>query len=262
MRGVRETACLLLLMGVAYQVEGATRGARAERASSRSGVVSGSEAGPLTRAERLAAERRLAELGYWTGRRDGHFEEGARHALMAFQKGEGRKRTGRWSREEYRALMVAGPLEPLVGGPAHLEIDLVRQLLLVVDDAGRVVGVLPVSTGNGRPFISEGWARDAVTHPGWYTVFKKIPGRRESRLGLLYYPVYFMYGTAIHGAPSVPAYPASHGCVRIPMAFARRFYEIAPLGMPVVIHEGTVPPRPPPLPGGTVEGDGQPVSAH
>ena len=146
--------------------------------------------------------------------------------------------------------MVADPPKPLELGPAHIEIDLRRQVLLLVGEGGEVAGILPVSTGNGREFVSEGWVRDAITPPGWYEVFKKIPGRRKSSLGLLYYPIYFMYGTAIHGAPSVPSYPASHGCVRIPMRVARRFYERVPVGMPVVIHTGGLPPRPAPLPVG------------
>lgn len=205
---------------------------------------------PLTSQERVAAEARLAQHGYWTGAIDGRWDELSRHALLAFQKVTGRKRTGQWTREEYRALMAAEPPRPLDPGPAHIEIDLIRQVMLLVGERGDVTGILPVSTGNGREFVSQGWARDAITRPGWYQVFKKIPGRRKSSLGLLYYPIYFMYGTAIHGAPSVPSYPASHGCVRVPMGVARRLYERVPLGMPVVIHAGGLPPRPAPLPVG------------
>lgn len=205
---------------------------------------------PLTSQERVAAEARLAQHGYWTGAIDGRWDELSRHALLAFQKVTGRKRTGQWTREEYRALMAAEPPRPLDPEPAHIEIDLIRQVMLLVGERGDVTGILPVSTGNGREFVSQGWARDAITRPGWYQVFKKIPGRRKSSLGLLYYPIYFMYGTAIHGAPSVPSYPASHGCVRVPMGVARRLYERVPLGMPVVIYAGGLPPRPAPLPVG------------
>ena len=37
---------------------------------------------------------------------------------------------------------------------------------------------------------------------------------------VLYHPMYFLRGFAIHGYPSVPAWPASHGCVRIPLWLA------------------------------------------
>ena len=225
---------LLFLVGLAGGAEGRSRPRTA----------------PLTLQERVAAEARLADLGYWPGAIDGRWDELSRHALLAFQKVTGRKRTGQWTREEYRALLAAEPPRPLDSGPAHIEIDLLRQVLLLVGAGGEVTGILPVSTGNGREFVSEGWARDAITRPGWYEVFKKIPGRRKSSLGLLYYPIYFMYGTAIHGAPSVPSYPASHGCVRVPMGIARRLYERVPIGMPVVIHTGGLPPRPAPLPVG------------
>ena len=43
---------------------------------------------------------------------------------------------------------------------------------------------------------------------------------------------------AIHGSLSVPAYPASHGCVRIPMFAAREFSEMAPIGTPVIVYDG------------------------
>jgi peptidoglycan hydrolase-like protein with peptidoglycan-binding domain len=45
-------------------------------------------------AEVLDAEQRLAALGYWTGPIDGKFDSGSCHALIAFQKVEGRKRKG------------------------------------------------------------------------------------------------------------------------------------------------------------------------
>jgi len=40
----------------------------------------------------------------------------------------------------------------------------------------------------------------------------------------MYYSIYFLRGFAIHGYHSVPTYPASHGCVRTPLWFARGFY--------------------------------------
>jgi lipoprotein-anchoring transpeptidase ErfK/SrfK len=176
---------------------------------------------PLTAANHREAEQRLADLGYWTGRIDGRWDVASRHALIAFQKVEGLKRTGR--------------LE------AHVEVDLIRQVLFIVDDAGTITRILPVSTGNGKPFRSEGWTRDAITHPGRYKVYIKIPGWKKSPLGRLYYPVYFMVGTAIHGYPSVPVKPASHGCIRIPMFAAKEFYKMTPMEMPVIVHNGVMP---------------------
>jgi len=63
-------------------------------------------------------------------------------------------------------------------------------------------------------------------------------GWRRSTLGLLYYPSCFSGGVAIHGSPSVPANPASHGCVRIPMLAARELSEMVPVGTLVIVHDG------------------------
>ena len=46
-------------------------------------------------------------LGYWTGPVDGALDSGSRHALIAFQKVEGRKRTGKLTRAELQALLSA-----------------------------------------------------------------------------------------------------------------------------------------------------------
>jgi lipoprotein-anchoring transpeptidase ErfK/SrfK len=48
--------------------------------------------------------------------------------------------------------------------------------------------------------------------------------------------MYFKGGFAIHGYPSVPAYPASHGCVRIPMWIAPSLFDTNGFGTTVVVH--------------------------
>ncbi|MBL8168850.1 MAG: murein L,D-transpeptidase [Acidobacteria bacterium] len=196
------------------------------------------QARPLTAAEHRQAEQQLADLGYWTGRVDGRWDDASRHALIAFQKVEGLKRTGQMTRADFNKLMTAQRPTARETGPAHVEVDLRRQVLFLVDDSGTVSKVLPVSTGSGKEFKSEGWVRDAITHPGRYKVYIKIPGWKKSALGLLYYPSYFMVGTAIHGYPSVPTKPASHGCIRIPMFASKEFYRLTPLGTPVIVHQG------------------------
>jgi hypothetical protein len=57
--------------------------------------------------------------------------------------------------------------------------------------------------------------------------------------------VYFTsYGVAIHGFPSVPTRPASHGCVRIPMHTATWFPSRVVQGDPVYVFDGTTPVTP------------------
>ena len=101
--------------------------------------------------EILAAERRLSDLGYWTGPIDGTLDSGSRHALIAFQKVEGRKRTGKLTRAELQALLSAIRPLPKYSGYAHVEIDQNRQVLFIVDETGTVAHILPVCTGN-EPF--------------------------------------------------------------------------------------------------------------
>ncbi|HJQ70948.1 MAG TPA: L,D-transpeptidase family protein [Blastocatellia bacterium] len=182
------------------------------------------------------AEQLLHDLGYWAGPIDGRMDELSRHALIAFQKVEGRERTGRFSRDELEALRAAGRPQPRDKSYAHIEIDLDRQVLFVVGEGGEVAKVLPVSTGNGEEFTNEGWTRRAITPTGRFKVHNKIKGWRKSPLGMIYYPVYFLSGIAIHGYSSVPVTAASHGCVRIPIAAAKEFYEEIPEGMFVIVH--------------------------
>ena len=48
--------------------------------------------------------------------------------------------------------------------------------------------------------------------------------------------MYFLRGFAIHGYPSVPAYPASHGCVRVPMWIAPSLYGQFTYGQSVYVY--------------------------
>jgi lipoprotein-anchoring transpeptidase ErfK/SrfK len=187
------------------------------------------------------AERRLSDLGYWTGPVDKVFDAGSRHALIAFQKVEGLKRTGKLSRELLDAIRTATRPKPYETGAGHIEIDIARQVLFLVDGAGTVTKILPVSTGTGKLFTQSGWTRRACTPCGRFTIYHKISGWRRSPLGLLYYPNYIRGGVAIHGNPSVPAYPASHGCIRIPMFAAIEFSRVTPIGTVVIIHDGLPP---------------------
>ncbi len=189
------------------------------------------------------AEQLLHDLGYWAGPIDGRMDELTRHALIAFQKVEGRERTGRLTRDELDALRAASRPQPRDKSYAHIEIDLERQVLFVIGDGGEVAKVLPVSTGNGEEFTNEGWTRRAITPTGRFKVHNKIKGWRKSPLGMIYYPVYFLSGIAIHGYSSVPVQAASHGCVRIPLAAAKEFYEEIPEGMFVIVHHGQLPVR-------------------
>ncbi|HSE18806.1 MAG TPA: L,D-transpeptidase family protein [Pyrinomonadaceae bacterium] len=188
--------------------------------------------------ERLEAEQRLWDLGYWAGSVDGKFDSDSRHALIAFQKVESRTRTGKLTLDELVALRNARRPVPLHGRYAHVEIDLSRQVLFVIDEDGMVMRVLPVSTGNGELYKDRGQIHRARTPTGTFKVLRKIKGWRLSSLGLLYYPNYIHNGIAIHGSPSIPTRPASHGCIRVPMFAAKELSSLLPVGTEVEIYDG------------------------
>lgn len=191
----------------------------------------------LTTAEVLEAEKRLSDLGYWTGPIDGSLDNASRQALIAFQKIESRKRTGALNIVELQALRSAARPDPLDPTFAHVEVDLSKQVLLIVGDEGRVTRVLSVCTGNERPYADRGKTHRAHTPRGRFMVTRKINGLRISSLGALYYPCYIINGIAIHGSPSVPPYPASHGCIRIPMFAAKAFHDMTAVGTTVVVYD-------------------------
>jgi hypothetical protein len=150
-----------------------------------------------------ALEERLVGLGFWVGEADGSYDPSTAHGVVAFQKWHGIARDGVAGPQVAAALRRAEPVRPRATEGRHVEIDLGRQVLLAVDPAGDAT-VLDISTG-----------RVAGTTPvGHFTVTRQIDGYRRSPLGVLYRPKYFVGGVAVHGYPSVPPRPASHGCVR------------------------------------------------
>jgi len=191
----------------------------------------------LTAREISEAKERLAELKYWLA----SDAESYRHALIAFQKVEGLTPSGKLSFDDLDALRAAQTPVPkesqkLPEGKIRIEVDLRRQVLLVMDHENTVTNILSVSSGNGKEFKSEGFVRDAVTPPGRFNVYNKIKGWKKSPLGMLYYPNYYLSGLAIHGSTFVPAYPDSHGCIRIPMYAAAEFYKMAMVGTEILVY--------------------------
>lgn len=194
-----------------------------------------------TKAEQiLEAETLLDNLGYWIAKVDRVADASTRHALVAFQKVEKRKLTGVLSAKELEALRAATRPTPKYagnGGAAHVEIDITRQVLFLVDENGTVTRILPVSSGNEQRYFDEGKWQTAHTPRGAFQITRQIFGVRHASLGSLYYPNYFSGGVAIHGSSSVPAQPASHGCVRIPNFAAREFQQLVRVGMPVYVFD-------------------------
>jgi lipoprotein-anchoring transpeptidase ErfK/SrfK len=76
-----------------------------------------------------------------------------------------------------------------------------------------------------------------ITPYGNWTILEKRPFYRSKKYDNA--PMPFMqriddYGIAFHGGAN-PGYPASHGCIRLPMKFAEKLYGVTKLGTKVII---------------------------
>ncbi|NYH52846.1 MULTISPECIES: L,D-transpeptidase family protein [Nocardiopsis] len=165
-----------------------------------------------------SVQERLTELGYWIDGVDGRFGPLTEQAVVALQKAAGIARDGVVGPDTRSALAEGVRPKARTSSGDLLEIDLERQLLLVVSD-GEVERVISTSTGSGRPYeASDGTERIATTPTGTYTVFRGVDAWDPGPYGALYRPKYFNGGIAVHGYPVVPPQPASHGCARVSMA--------------------------------------------
>ncbi len=165
-------------------------------------------------------ERRLAQLRYALLRVDGRFGLDTADAVLAFRKVRGLARVSSVDRAMWRALMTARPPQPRVRGGDHIEVDKTRQVLFEVR-GGQVVRAVHVSTG-----------ATGNTPVGTWRVYWKDAGYNS--LGM-YYSLYFLRGFAMHGYNPVPTYPASHGCVRVPIWYAVGLFNRWPVGATVRI---------------------------
>jgi lipoprotein-anchoring transpeptidase ErfK/SrfK len=171
-------------------------------------------------------EQRLDALHYFVGSVDGTFDDDTAEGVLAFQKTNNMPRTGTVDQATWQAMTTAKAPAPLVpgGGDHRVEVDLNRQVLFLYEN-GALSKIIAVSSG-----------KDSTPTPtGDFAVYSQTQGWETSALGELYNSQYFTGGYAIHGSPSVPAYPASHGCVRIPMTAADWFPNHVSIGTPVFV---------------------------
>jgi hypothetical protein len=177
----------------------------------------------------VSLQRHLVTLGYLErGAVDGTFGDETWYAVVAFQGWEQIERDGVVGPETRRALRHARAPQPWQRLQRALEIDLTRQVLLVVED-GAVRRVVHGSTGAQSP-----------TPQGRFRVVRRLRKSWSRRYHVwLPYALYFHRGFAIHAFPVVPDKPASHGCIRIPIRDARFVFDAAPLGTPVLIRGNT-----------------------
>jgi len=110
--------------------------------------------------------------------------------------------------------------------PAKVVIDRMQQLMFVYK-GDALVGVSTISSGK----------KGKETPLGFWKVFRKqVKGfsRKYDNAPMPYMQMYDEKGIAFH-AGKLPGYPASHGCVRLPLKFAERLYGLTKIGTKVII---------------------------
>jgi hypothetical protein len=198
--------------------------------------------------ETTRIQQRLTQLGFWLSAADGQYGLTTRQAVMAFEKYMRFEADGKVDQRTADALsaMTTRAVGRADAGTL-VEVDKARQLLFFVV-GGRTEWILNVSTGNGEPYTEvdknspgEVITGVSITPSGLHAVNRERPeGWWEGDLGEIYRPKYFVGGVAVHGSNSIPAYPASHGCVRVSVPAMDWIWEsgIMPLRTPVWVHDG------------------------
>ncbi len=176
-------------------------------------------------AKNMWAEKRLAELSYLPGTINGTYDYKTRGAVIAFEKWEGLSRDGAIGTTVWTRLHTATRPHPTKVGTTDpwIEVDKTKQVLLFCKN-GQVLYTLHVSTGSA----SVGF----VTPSGTFSIISKTPPRDH-----LYYPMAITSAVAIHGYPTVPTYPASHGCVRTQDWDQDVIYPITPMRTRVYVYD-------------------------
>jgi peptidoglycan hydrolase-like protein with peptidoglycan-binding domain len=184
----------------------------------------------------LAYEARMKALHFDPGPVDDYFDQRTQYAVIAVQKYFQQPRTGVINDGVQLALshFQYAPAMPK-SEPHRVEIDLDKQVLTVFRDWQPIL-LTTTSTGSGEHFCGgvDG-CQYAITPPGHYHFYSLYKGWQNGKLGRMYNPYYFNGGIAVHGLASVPAYPASHGCARIPMHIADYFPALVENGESVFV---------------------------
>lgn len=217
-------------------------------------------------------QQRLIDLGYDPGDVDGSFNTKTRSAVWAFEKlvmrvppskVKGQVNDEMWLRMQDN--LVVKPKRPK-GSSVHLEVYLPEQVAVLFDNK-KVRLITHISSGSGKRWEEpvtidpgedgnvngtkplEAIVRGiSITPGGMYRFYRRYVdqstgGWREGRLGKMFQPVYFNKGLAVHGANDVPSFPASHGCIRIPMHIAEYFPDLVKNGDQVYVWDGKKQPE-------------------
>jgi hypothetical protein len=160
---------------------------------------------------------KLANLGYLPDL-NGEYGIKTKFAVIAFQKVNKLKIDGIIGKETLNSLKnPVIPQAKFKKNEKHIEVDIKLQVLYIVEN-GLVKYIIPISSGKNNSTV-RGQFKIYRFKKGWH----KVVGRPWS--GYMLNPIYFYGAYAIHGYKSVPNFPASHGCIRIPLCYSDFVFE-------------------------------------
>ena len=178
-----------------------------------------------------AMQEDLARLTYLAPRFvNGSFDAATWQAVVGFQGYSRLERTGVATALTVASLMRAErPQARHVDGAAHVEVDLDRQVMMLVHGSGVVTRLIHISSGITGNTPAGSFTVTRKERMSWSKPFK----------AWLPYASYFFEGFAMHEYPDVPEYAASHGCVRVPAGDAAAVYAFTEMGMPVILYHSS-----------------------
>jgi hypothetical protein len=175
-----------------------------------------------------AVQRRLIQLKYLpAGAVTGKADYRTSQALMAFQAWNGLSRdgvAGAQTRKKLAAASVPTP-RPVNASGHYVEVYRSLGVALCIDN-GTLVRAVHCSTGRTGLETTAG---------SWSVYLKSTRFWSQKYSSWMPYASFFHDGEGLHGYGDVPAYPASHGCVRLPMPEAPWVYQFAYMGSRVFV---------------------------
>jgi peptidoglycan hydrolase-like protein with peptidoglycan-binding domain len=172
----------------------------------------------------LLLQRALLKEGFATPV-TGYYDDATARGVLAFRKTNEMGRDG-YALKEVFAMLMRGEGSYKLRYPKagkHVEFDWSRQVLVLAR--------------GGKPYRTYHTSSGAPATPtvfGSYRFYLQTPGTNS--LGMVH-SSYFIGGYAIHGYASVPSYPASHGCLRVPIPNARSIFDWIDIGDPIFTYQ-------------------------
>jgi len=172
----------------------------------------------------LLLQRALLSQGFATPV-TGYYDDGTARGVLAFRKTNELGRDGFATKEVFAKLFRGGGAYKLRYPKAgkHVEFDWSRQVLVLAK--------------GGKPYRTYHTSSGTPATPtvfGTYHFYLQTPGTNAK--GMVH-SSYFIRGYAIHGYASVPTYPASHGCLRVPIPNAASIFNWIDIGDPIYLYQ-------------------------